>query len=49
MKDLEACDRIAEQFGLNDEELAQKSALQADSLSVYRIEERNCIQKSKLK
>lgn len=39
---------LAERYGLNDEELAHKSALQADLLSVYRIEERNCIQKSKI-
>lgn len=46
--ELDICDATAVLVGLNVEELVFRSALQAEILSIYRIEGHNFIQKSKL-
>lgn len=43
LSELEICDATAELVGLNEEELCFRSALQAEILSIYQIEERNLI------
>ena len=48
MRELEIIDGFAESVGLNEVELAHKSAIQTKLLCIYRTEEINFIQKNKL-
>ena len=48
LRELEIIDELAENVGLNEVELAHRSAIQTELLCIYRTEERNFIQKSKL-
>ena len=48
LRELEISDGLAKSVGLNEVELAHKSAIQTKLLCIYRTEERNFIQKSKL-
>lgn len=48
LKEIEICDSIAKLSGLYPAELASPSSLKADLMSIYRVEERNHIQESKL-
>ena len=48
LSELEICDATADSIGLNEEECIFRSALQAELLSIYHLEECNLIQKSKL-
>lgn len=48
MKSLASCDAFAEVSGLKSEEIECRNSLQAELLSIYRIEERSNTQNSKL-